>query len=81
MTAHYTAAVLRSFAEAPLPVQKAFDKQVRFLLHSLRHPSLHTKKYNEAQGIWQARATRSWRFYFTIEGDVYHLLDLMAHPK
>ncbi len=32
-------------------------------------PGLHSKKYDEARDIWQARVTRDWRFYFTIEGD------------
>jgi hypothetical protein len=31
--------------------------------------------------LWQARATRRWRCYFTIEGDTYRLHDIIAHPK
>jgi len=33
--------------------------------------SLHAKKYDEAQDIWQARVNRNWRIYFTIAGDTY----------
>jgi hypothetical protein len=62
-------------------VQKAFDKQAKFLIQDLRHPSLHSKKYDEARDIWQARVTRDWRFYFTIEGDTYHLHTIIRHPK
>ena len=42
------------YAAAPLKVQKAFDKQGRFLLANLQHPSLHAKKYDETRGLWQA---------------------------
>jgi len=52
-----------------------------FILANLRHPSLRAKKYDETRGIWQARVTRDWRFYFTIEGDAYYLLDIISHPK
>jgi len=69
------------YASAPIAVQKAFDKQSRLLADNLRHPSLRAKKYDESRGIWQARVTRSWRFYFTIEGDAYVLLTIIAHPK
>ena len=31
------------------------------------------KKYDESRGLWQARVTDDWRFYFTIEGDAYVL--------
>jgi mRNA-degrading endonuclease RelE of RelBE toxin-antitoxin system len=71
----------RDLATAPLAVQRAFEKQLTFLLENLRHPSLQAKKYDEARGIWQARVTRSWRFYFTIEDDIYTLRTIRAHPK
>lgn len=70
-----------SYLAAPKSVQKAFEKHVRLLLENLRHPSLRAKKYDEAKGIWQARVTRSWRFYFSIEDDAYLLHDIIPHPK
>jgi hypothetical protein len=81
MRAAYTRRFLRSYAAAPQDVQRAVDRRVGLLLEDLRHPSLRAEKYDEARDIWQARATAGWRFYFTIEGDVYHLLDLTPHPK
>jgi plasmid maintenance system killer protein len=39
------------------------------------------KTHDEARGIWQARVNRDWRFYFTIEGDEYHLQEIRPHPK
>ncbi len=72
---------LDEYNAAPPDVQRAFRKQLGFLLANLRHPSLQAKKYDEARGLWQARVTRSWRFYFTIEGDAYVLRTIRAHPK
>ncbi len=71
----------RSYAAAPANVQKAFWKQARWLLHDLRHPSIRAKKYDETNDVWQGRVTRDWRFYFTISGDTYWLIDIIAHPK
>jgi hypothetical protein len=69
------------FNAAPPAVQKAFAKQLAYLLRDLRHPSLRAKKYDEARDIWQARVTGSWRFYFRIEGDAYVLETIRPHPK
>ena len=71
----------RDLAGAPPLIQRAFEKQLTLLLENLRHPSLHAKKYDGAQDIWQARVTLSWRFYFTIDGDTYTLRTIRAHPK
>jgi mRNA interferase RelE/StbE len=71
----------RDLANAPPSIQRAFEKQLVLLLKNPRHPSLRVKKYDEARGIWQARVTRDWRLYFTIEADVYTLHTIRAHPK
>lgn len=81
MKLRYSPHFVHSYAAASTQVQKAFDKQVILLLQDFRHPSLRAKKYDEARGIWQARVTRKWRFYFTIEGDTYHLHEIKSHPK
>lgn len=81
MELRYSNHFLRSYAKAPLPVQKAFEKQSRLLLQDLHHPSLHVKKYDEATNLWQARVNYSWRFYFKIEGHVYRLHEIRVHPK
>ena len=56
MRVRYSQHFLRSYDKAPLQVQRTFDKQLILLLQNLRHPSLRAKKYEEVQGIWQARA-------------------------
>ena len=81
MTISYTERFRQSYADAPIAVQRAFDKQVLLLKHNIRHPSLHAKKYDVIQDIWQARVNRSWRFYFIITGDIYRMLDIIPHPK
>lgn len=70
----------RSFEKLPSRIQKIFDKQVRLLLVDIRYPSLRAKKYDETLGIWQARVTNNVRFYFTIEGDTYYLIEIRKHP-
>jgi len=62
-------------------VQNAFIKQIDFLVHNLSHPSLHAKKYDEANAVWQARINDDWRFYFRISGDTYRIGELKPHPK
>jgi mRNA-degrading endonuclease RelE of RelBE toxin-antitoxin system len=71
----------RDLADAPPAIQRPLEKQLGLLLENLRHPSLQAKKYGEARGLWQARVTLAWRFYFTIDGDTYILLTIRAHPK
>ena len=81
MNLYFTERFRENYAGAPPNIQRAFDKQAKLLVQNLRHPSLRAKKYDEAQGIWQARVTRGWRFYFTIEGDGYILRNIIPHPK
>jgi mRNA-degrading endonuclease RelE of RelBE toxin-antitoxin system len=72
---------IRSLAEAPHPVRRAFEKQIRLLEVNLRHSSLRAKKYDESKNIWQARVNRDSRFYFTIQDDIYRIEDVIPHPK
>ncbi len=77
----YTDRFLKDYAHAPLTIQRAFDRKAEFLAANLHHPSLHAKKYDETEGIWQARVTDNWRFYFKIKDDTYCLLRIRSHPK
>jgi plasmid maintenance system killer protein len=81
MRLRYSQHFLRSYAQAPAQVRKQFDKQANLLFRDWNRPSLRTKKYDEARGIWQARVNQDWRFYFTIEGEIYHLHEIKPHPK
>jgi mRNA-degrading endonuclease RelE of RelBE toxin-antitoxin system len=79
--ARFSTTFERSYARAPIRIQKLFDQKLIFLLQNLRYPSLRAKKYDEAANVWQARVNDDWRFYFCIEGDTYVLLDIIPHPK
>ena len=79
MTSYRTPLFERKFRKLPEQAQIAFEKQLRFLLTDMRHPSLHAKKYDESRDIWQARATKNVRFYFSIAGDAYVILDIEKH--
>lgn len=72
---------IESLKDAPQSVRQAFAKQLRFLASNIQHPSLHAKKYDEANDRWQARVNRDWRFYFTITDDTYRIEKVIPHPK
>ena len=81
MTVHLSQRAIEQLAAAPLPVQKAFIKQINFLVRNLNHPGLHAKKYDEAEERWQARINQDWRFYFKIDAGTYRISELKPHPK
>jgi mRNA interferase RelE/StbE len=81
MLVHISEQALKQLKDSPPTIQKQFRKKVRLLAANLRHPSFHAKKYDETHDIWQARITRDWRFYFTIRGNIYYILDIIPHPK
>ena len=75
----FTRYFIRKYHSLPKEIQRKFDKQLKFLLKNLRHPSLRAKKYDEARNIWQARVNQGYRFYFLMEKDTYILLDIRPH--
>jgi hypothetical protein len=81
MNVHLSQTAIEGLLNAPLPVQKAFIKQISFLVRNLNHPSLHAKKFDEAKGRGQARVNHDWRFYFTIDRDTYRISEVIPHPK
>ena len=81
MRHRFTDQATYQYREASPAIQRAFDRRLVFLLRDLRHPSLRAKKYDEARNIWQARITKGWRFYFSIDGDTYIILSITPHPK
>lgn len=60
------------YKSLPPVLQRTLQKQLRFLISDLRHPSLHAKKYDESIGLWQARVNKSWRFFFHLGQEVLH---------
>jgi mRNA-degrading endonuclease RelE of RelBE toxin-antitoxin system len=76
-----SARAIKDYGSLPSAIQKSFNKQITFLLHDLRYPSLQAKKYDETRSIWQARVDRNYRFYFQINKDVYQIISIISHPK
>ena len=72
---------IEAVKNAPHAVQRAFEKQLRFLAADLHYRSLRAKKYDESQDLWQARVTKDWRFYFKIIDDTYRIEDVIPHSK
>jgi mRNA interferase RelE/StbE len=70
-----------SLRDLPDTTKKKLKKQIQYLSSNIRHPSLHAKKFDESQDIWQARVNKNFRFYFSIDGDIYILLEVKQHPK
>jgi mRNA-degrading endonuclease RelE of RelBE toxin-antitoxin system len=81
MKLRFTERADKDYAAMPITLRKALEKQLRFLLTNLHHPSLNAKKYGGVADVWQGRVTRNWRFYFKIDGDEYVVLSIIPHPK
>ena len=79
MKLDYTPKFKKNFKKFPKEIRDKFYKQASFLSENLRHPSLHSKKYDEPKGIWQGRVNKGVRFYFLIEKDSYIFLDIKYH--
>lgn len=81
MNVHLLKRAARALDAAPPSVEKAFIKQIQMLKTNPRHPSLQVKRYRASERIYQARVNRSWRFYFTINGDTIVITNVIPHPK
>ena len=75
----FSARFVRQLKKLPMVVEEKFYKQLEYLLADIRYPSLRAKKFNETQGIWQARVDDHYRFYFQIEGDTYIIMNILPH--
>ena len=79
MKIRYVIRFKEQLRKLPSAIRKKFYKQAAHLVQNITYPSLHAKKYDETQDIWQARIDRRYRFYFKIKGDVYVLTELIKH--
>lgn len=81
MTIHYASIFKARLSRFPSVIRRKFYQKARYLLRNLHHSSLHAKKYDEKNDIWQARVDKDIRFYFRIQGSIYFLLNIKKHPK
>lgn len=72
---------IRQYQKLTPALQKKTDKQFAHLLADIRHPSLHAKKYQGHDDLWQARIDKDWRFYFFIIEPNYIIVSVIKHPK
>ncbi len=72
---------IRDYRKLPQYLQKAIDKQLKFLLSNPRHPSLGIKKVKGCINIFEGRASKSCRFSFHINGDCLVLRRVGEHDK
>lgn len=72
---------ITQYRSLPAAIQKKADKQFTYLLTDLRHPSLHCKKYQGFDNLWQGRIDRNYRFYFHIIEPHYIIISIITHPK
>ncbi len=57
------------------------QKAIRNLAADIRYPALKAKKVRGAEDIWEARASRSLRMTFQIEGDTIILRNIGHHDE
>ncbi len=82
----FTKRFIRDYRKLPQQIQQTADKQLGLLLSDAKHLSLKTKKMTDPRDIWEGRITRSYRFTFQIDNDVYVLRkigthDVLNHPE
>jgi mRNA-degrading endonuclease RelE of RelBE toxin-antitoxin system len=56
-------------------------KALRNLAANIRYPALKAKKIKGTEDIWEARASRSLRITFQIEGDTINLRNIGRHDE
>jgi len=70
---------IRRYRNLPKSIQEQVDHKLDFLLANPRHPSLHTKKMQGTDKIWELRVSQGYRITFQMEGDLYILRNVGTH--
>ena len=76
MKLSFTNRFVKAYKKLSRQIREATDKQLGLLLSDPNHPSLNMKKMQGVPGIWEARITKSYRFTFQIDEDVYTLRNI-----
>ncbi|MFH1426940.1 MAG: hypothetical protein ABIG60_00180 [Patescibacteria group bacterium] len=79
MKIEYSAEFKKQYQKLPLEIQKSATKQLTIFLKNPRHPSLNTKKLKGQNNLWQGRISKSYRFVFFIENNLYKLISIFHH--
>ena len=71
----------RAHAALPAEDQQLVQKALHAMAEDLRHPSLHVKRLQGTQRIWEAHASRSLRLTFETERDALILRNVGRHDE
>ena len=69
----------RSYRSLSQEDQKRVQKALRQMADDLRYPSLRVKRIQGTSKIWEARASRSLRITFEVEGENLILRNVGSH--
>lgn len=69
----------KAYAGLEVGEAEAVKKALRLLVEDLGHPSLRVKKIQGTDRIWEARASRSVRLTFELQGDRLVLRNVGPH--
>ena len=75
----FTKKLIRDYRKLPRHIQRTADKQLGLLLSGSNHPSLNIKKMQDPRNIWEGRVTKSYRFTFQIDQNIYILRKIGTH--
>ncbi|MEQ8173345.1 MAG: hypothetical protein ABRQ38_30955 [Candidatus Eremiobacterota bacterium] len=70
-----------AFKKLDVRLKKKVEKALRLFCRDPYHPSLHTKKMQGVNNIWEVRVDIHYRFTFDIVDDVYRLRNLDNHDE
>lgn len=71
----------RDLEQLPHSIRKKFLKQLQILIENPRYPSLHVKKVQGYEDIWEARVDFQYRFTFEYQGDLIVLRAIGNHDE
>jgi mRNA interferase RelE/StbE len=77
----YSPTFLKAYQGLSRDLRDQVDKQLALLISNPHHPSLRTHKRRGEKDVWQARVTRSYRLFFSLEADTIVLLTVGPHEK
>ena len=81
MTVTYTNDFKKHLSRLPSVTQRAFELQQRKFVTNPRHPSLHTKKLKDLDGVYSFRVGRSYRALFFFQVNDHVVFFAIGHRK
>jgi len=71
-----------AYGKLDLPIRRKVEKALRLFIENPYHPSLHTKKMQGTDTVFEARVDIHYRFTFDVQpGGIYRLRNLDNHDE